>query len=427
MSYDKDRGRAGTAVAPNHTRHWLQMAGIAVFALPALVLRLLEVIDAPRPDLASGVESAIFGISILAAATLLIWATEVAEQLISATLALAVLAIVAVLPEYAIDIYFAWTAPDNPENAQFALANMTGANRLLVGLAWPAIFLLFWLRHRKRSLAVGDQNAVGLIFLGIATLYSFTIPLRQHISLIDSAILISLFVTYLVLSSRSPPREGELFGPPRAIAALPLKLRWGVIIGLFAFAAGTVIAAAEPFAQGLVDSGRSLGIEEFLLVQWVAPLASEAPEFILAAMLALRGRAAAGMTILISSKVNQWTLLVGSLPIAYSISGTSLSPMEIDGRQVAEVFLTAGQSLFAVAILMSLSIDRWEAALIFVLFSAQFVFPSQEVRYAFGITYVVLAFGWLLAERRFVPILFQTARRELTQSSVASPGEPGGT
>ncbi|MCH7511479.1 MAG: sodium:calcium antiporter [Chloroflexi bacterium] len=427
MSGDKEPQRTRVAET-GHARRWLQIAAVAALAAPAPVLRLLEIFGGPHPQLSSQAESALFGLCIFAAAILLVWAAEVAEQLISATLALAVLAIIAVLPEYAVDLYFAWTAPDNPENAQFALANMTGANRLLVGLAWPAIFLLFWLRHRKRSLAVGDQNAVGLIFLGIATLYSFTIPLRQHISLIDSAILISLFVTYLVLSSRSPPREGELFGPPRAIAALPLKLRWGVIIGLFTFAAGTVIAAAEPFAEGLVDSGRSLGIEEFLLVQWIAPLASEAPEFILAAMLALRGRAAAGMTILISSKVNQWTLLVGSLPIAFSISGTSLSPMEIDGRQVAEVFLTAGQSLFAVAILMSLSIDRWEAALIFVLFSAQFVFPSQEVRYGFGITYIVLAFGWLLAERRFVPILFQTARRELTQTSVANPGkEPGGT
>lgn len=424
MSYDKDRGRAGTAVAPNHTRHWLQMAGIAVFALPALVLRLLEIIDAPRPDLASGVESAIFGISILAAATLLIWATEVAEQLISATLALAVLAIVAVLPEYAIDIYFAWTAPDNPENAQFALANMTGANRLLVGFAWPLVFVLFWFRERKSHLAVGERNAVGLVFLAVATIYSFSIPLRQHLSLIDSAVLISLFVVYLILSSRSPPRESELVGPAQAIGALPLRARWGVIIGMFVFAAGTVFAAAEPFAEGLVDSGKALGIEEFLLVQWLAPLASEAPEFLLAGMLALRGRARAAMTLLISSKVNQWTLLVGSLPIAFSISGGSLSPMGIDSRQAEEVFLTAGQSLFAVAVLTSLSFSAREAALIFVLFSVQLVIPMTEVRLGIGAAYVVLALIWFLRERRDIPLLFQIARQTVTQSSTANPDEP---
>ena len=73
--------------------------------------------------------------------------------------------------------------------------------------------------------------------------------------------------------------------------------------------------------RGLVASGRELGIDEFLLVQWLAPLASEAPEFIVAILFALRGNAYDAMGALISSKVNQWTLLVGSLPIAYLAGG----------------------------------------------------------------------------------------------------------
>src|SRR3990170_7351558 len=122
---------------------------------------------------------------------MLIWATEVAEQLISAMLALAILAIIAVLPEYAVDLYFAWTAADNPDNAHLALANMTGANRLLVGFAWPVEFFIFWRQQRKLGnrgavLQLGNQNSVALIFLGIATIYSFTIPARSHLSLIDS-------------------------------------------------------------------------------------------------------------------------------------------------------------------------------------------------------------------------------------------------
>ena len=87
---------------------------------------------------------------------------------------------------------------------------------------------------------------------------------------------------------------------------------------------------------------KSAGIDEFILVQWVAPLASESPEFILAGLIALRGRYDAAMTILISSKVNQWTLLIGSLPLAYSISGADVSPLDFDARQSEEVFLTAG-------------------------------------------------------------------------------------
>ncbi len=140
MSHFKESEAAAPA-RRRRLRHWLQIAAVAAVAASALVLRLLEVSGAPHPELPSGAESAIFGLSILAAATLLIWASEVAEQLISATLALAVLAIIAVLPEYAVDLFFAWTAADNPENAQFALANMTGANRLLIGFAWPLVFL----------------------------------------------------------------------------------------------------------------------------------------------------------------------------------------------------------------------------------------------------------------------------------------------
>jgi cation:H+ antiporter len=396
------------------------------------VLRGLEVSGIAHLDMASGVESAIFGLAILAAATLLVWASEVAEQLISATLALALLAIIAVLPEYAVDLYFAWTAPDNPENAQFALANMTGGNRLLIGLAWPAVFFVFWLRERKRDLAVGEQNALGLVFLAVATVYSFSIPLRGTLSLIDSAVLMSLFAVYLVLSSRAPPREEEeLIGPSQTIAELPLRSRWAVVVGIFAFAAVTVFAAAEPFADGLVESGKGLGIEEFLLVQWVAPLASEAPEFLLAAMIAMRGRAAAGMTLLISSKVNQWTLLVGSLPVAYSISGTTLSGLEMDARQTEEVFLTAGQSLFAIAVLTSLSFSSREAALIFILFSVQLVVPITEVRLGFGAAYVLLALFWFVSERRDIPALVGAARRSLAEGGQAEqrgpPEQPGQT
>ena len=419
MSNDKPNHQAAPV---DHPRNWLQIGGAAAIAAPGPILRTLDITGAVDLHLDPAIEALIFGLTIMAAATLLIWASEVAEQLVSATLALAVLAIIAVLPEYAVDVYFAWTGgseigldpslrpPGETPAVELALANMTGANRLLIGLAWPVVFLLFWLKTRKKNLAVGSPNSVALIFLGAATIYSFSIPLRGGLSLIDSAVMISLFVAYLVLSSRSPPSKHELMGPARSIAALSPNLRWAAVIGIFVYAAGVVIAAAEPFANGLVESGESLGIDEFLLVQWVAPLASEAPEFILAGMLALRGRAGAGMTLLISSKVNQWTLLVGSLPIAYSISGATLSPLPVEARQAQEVFLTAGQSIFAVAVLTSLSFNMREAILIFVLFITQFAIPIPEVRVGFGVMYIALALIWFISERRELPVLMRHAR-----------------
>ena len=108
-------------------------------------------------------------------------------------------------------------------------------------------------------------------------------------------------------------------------------------------------------------SGKVLGIDEFLLVQWLAPLASEAPEFIVAILFALRGNAQDGIATLISSKVNQWTLLVGSIPIAYWAGGGGPGGLPLDARHVEEMLLIATQTLMGVAILLALRFPRWGA------------------------------------------------------------------
>lgn len=391
------------------TKQWLMIAATALAAAPAPAIRALEVTGAAHLDLEPIVEAVIFGLGIFAAATLLTWASEVAETEVSAGLALVVLALIAVLPEYAVDLYFAIRAPheiectnvelllppgcEDPHPSHLAIANMTGGNRLLVGLAWPVIFLVFFLKTRRPEMPIVSGNSVGILFLLVATLFSFTIPIWGHLSLIDTAVMFSLFAAYLYISSRAPPREHAVFvGPALAIASLPRPQRRLWILMVFAYAAAVIFAAAEPFAESLVDTGADLGIDEFILVQWIAPLASESPEFILAGLIAARGRYDASMTILISSKVNQWTLLIGSLPLAFSISGTTIDPLDFDSRQSEEVFLTAAQSMFAVAILISLSMHRWEALALGGLFLTQFFFTDETVRLIYAGVYLALSF-----------------------------------
>jgi cation:H+ antiporter len=425
-----DSGSRPRAVNRNPLRHWIPIIAAAAAGLPAPVLRLLEVTGAAHPDLGNIGQALVFGLGIMAAAALLVWASEVAETEISATLALVALALIAVLPEYAVDLYFAWTAPDTPECIQIdfppdcaggvsdvahprnlAVANMTGANRLLVGLAWPTIFLIFWLRTRQREMTVERSNSLGILFLGGATLYSFSIPIRGHLSLIDTAVMFSIFGAYLYISSRMPRREvDEFVGPSAAIAALSTWPRRLTIIAIFLYAAGVIFASAEPFAEGLVDTGKEFGIEEFVLVQWLAPLASESPEFMLAGLLAARGRHHGAMTILIASKVNQWTLLIGSLPVAFSISGATLSPLEFDARQAEEVYLTAAQSMFAVAIFINLRMHYWEAILLAVLFSTQLFFFDTTVRLGYASLYMLLALLMFLRDIPVMPDLWRAAR-----------------
>ena len=122
------------------------------------------------------------------------------------------------------------------------------------------------------------------------------------------------------------------------------------------------------------------------------------------------------MTILLSSKVSQWTLLIGSIPAAYSIAGTTLSPLHFDARQAEEVFLTAGQSLFAVAIFVSLSMSAWEAALLAVLFVSQLFFFNTTVRIGYGSVYLLIALLVLFRGRTTMPVLWREAKGSVRSS-----------
>jgi hypothetical protein len=139
-------------------------------------------------------------------------------------------------------------------------------------------------------------------------------------------------------------------------------------------------------------------------VQWLAPLASEAPEFIVALLFVWRGQAAAGMRTLVSSKVNQWTLLIATLPLVFSLGAGSLGGMPLVERQQHELWLTAAQSLFAVVLISGFAMSRWEAVALLVPFVAQLILPPSiagvDVRMAFTVGYLVVGFGLLLDPRR---------------------------
>src|SRR5438034_1007211 len=340
---------------------WGLIALAVALALPGIYLRLSGTSLGTVPD------TALHGLAIVAAAFLLSWASEAAQVDVSQGLALALIAFIAVLPEYAVDVTFAWKAGRDPQYAPYAVANMTGANRVLVGVAWPLVFGVFWLKGRRPVLRLERGHAVEIFALTLATLYSFTMLLRREIGLIDTAVLGALFLAYLTLVARAPTEAPHIVGPSRTIGTLPRLARYVSIAALFLFSAVAIFAVAEPFAEGLIGTGTALGIDRFLLVQVVAPIASEAPEFLIASLLAVRGRASAGLGALISSKVNQWTLLIGALPVAYALSSGRAGGLPLDARQFEELFLTAAQSAFAVVLIARLNFAWWGALLLFAL------------------------------------------------------------
>jgi cation:H+ antiporter len=307
------------------------LATVVVVICPALVLRVLAVHPSPILSLIA------YGAAVVAASFVLAWAAEAAQIDVSGSLAVAVLAVIAVLPEYAVDLYYAYTAGHVPEYTQYAAANMTGSNRLLMGVGWPVVVLVSVLVARRTTgakasgLDLDASNRVEIGFLMIAGVVAFVIPATGRIHLALGVALLAWFGFYLYKLSRGEVEDPELVGTAAALGALPDRTRRITVCALFIFAASVIVTCAKPFADNLIDAGTELGIDRFLLVQWLAPLASEAPEFIIATIFAARGKGAVAIATLISAKVNQWTLLIGSLPVAYMLGGGSAS-MHLDGQ-----------------------------------------------------------------------------------------------
>ena len=395
-----------------------------LIAAPAVVLRL----SGSHPD--PLIQLALYGAAVVAASFVLAWAAEAAQVDVSGGFAIAVLALIAVLPEYAVDLFYAYTAGSDPAYVQYAAANMTGSNRLLLGLGWPLVVLVsIYVANRvsKRpttSLALEPGNRMELGFLLVAGVAAFIIPATGQIHLVFGVAMIAWFGFYLYKLTRGEAEEPDLIGTAAVIGNLPRNRRRPLVIALFVLAAAVILISAEPFAESLVASGTKLGVDEFLLVQWLAPLASEAPEFIVAILFAWRGKGTAAIATLISSKINQWTLLIGSLPIAYLFGGGSTA-LVLDTRQVEEMLLTATQTLMGVAILISLQFRRWSAWTLLGLFAVQFVVTGTTGRFVLSAVYlaiaaVVLARHW----RQLVPTLTAPFRRPDVDADQPERPEP---
>jgi cation:H+ antiporter len=413
-------------------RQRLSMILAVLVTLPGLALRFGEL------GYSHPVEALLYGVAIVGAAFMLSWGAEAAQLDVSAGLAIALLAFVAVLPEYAVDLVFAFQAgsavgaygpacrpPGAPGETpcSLALANMTGANRLLIGIGWSMVVFVAWYRSRRVGVRLTEvqldrSHAVELAFLAIATVYSLTLPLKETVTLLDAAVLVGIFVAYTIRIASAPAEEPHLVGPARYLGTLTIGARRTAVIGLFVYAAVIVLLVAEHFAEALVETGREFQISEFLLVQWLAPLASEAPELLVAGLYAWRLNTNAGLGTLVSSKVNQWTLLVGTLPIVFALASGSLSGLPVEPRQREELLLTASQSVFAVATLASLSLSLREAGLLLVLFFAQFVIGALVPRPYHGIEliavsamYLVLGVAILIRNRRPLRVLLRDGLR----------------
>jgi len=357
--------------------------------------------------------------SILLSAFLVAWGAEAAQFLMSQGLALAILAWLQTLPEFAVEAVIAWEAGKDPERAHLAIANLTGAIRLLLGLGWPMIYFVFAFfgRHKAQgrlpAIRLDNEHAVEVVGLVPPLLYFIVILLKKSFGWIDAVVLLALYVAYLLVLLRNPPHEVEqLSQAPRVSQWAYRQKGWrqkAAIGGLFAVGGYLLYVTAHPFLESMLAVAAIFGVSQFVLVQWVAPFLSEFPEKVSAFAWARRvTHAPMALMNMVSSNINQWTVLAAMIPLVYGYSHLRhhgvWADFHFDGPQQLEILLTLLQTALAMLLLANMEFEWFDASLIFVLWLAQFLVPHwrEEVAVAYGVWMVILVGQYAFGTKKFL-------------------------
>lgn len=351
--------------------------------------------------------------SMIASAFLVAWGAEAAEFLMSQGLALAVLALVQTLPEFAVEAVIAWKAGKNPDMVHLAIANFTGSLRLLTGLGWPMIYAVaaYYSRRRGgrlREIQLEDDQAVEVVGLLPPLLYFVIVWAKSSLSLVDAAVLATTYVVYLAILLKMPAREECIEEDEEIPAVSKWALsykggkRWAAVGALLLGGGAVIYFVAEPFLASMMALATSFGMSQFVFIQWVAPFLSEFPEKTSAFAWARRvTRAPVALVNMVSSNINQWGILSALLAVIYCWSHGSTAPLPFDDFQRGEILLTIVQAFLGWIFLASMTFQAYEAAGLFLLWLVQFLVPSlrHQMLFVYGV-WIVIEVGLVVTGRK---------------------------
>lgn len=342
--------------------------------------------------------------AIIFAAMLIAWAAECGQFFISQGLALAVLAWIQTLPEFAVEAVIALEAARDPQKVHLITANYTGSLRLFVGLGWPMVYFVALLfqkagttPRRFFTIQLDDEHSIAILSLLPALAYFSVIYFKGTLTIVDGCILTAIYGMYLFLLSKLPPQDHEEIADlgriPKKIMRLPRPLNIFAIVVFFSAGAVILYFAAHPFLNSMLALAVSMGISQFVFVQWVAPFLSEFPEKLSAFHWARKVKKAPMALInFVSSSINQWTILVAMIPFIYSFGLGRISYIVFDDHQKIEILLTIVQSYLGFLFLASMDFKFLEALALFMLWLIQFFIPGvrEEIVWVYG--------GWAFIE-----------------------------
>ncbi len=344
--------------------------------------------------------------AVIGSALAISWGAEAAQFFMAQGVALAILAWLQTLPEYAVEFVIARSAAQDPARTHLMIANLTGALRLLTGLGWPMIVFTAWAFARKNKrpfdgVRLEPEHAIEIVCLVPSILYWFVIYARGSLGIVDGVVLIFFYGFYLWCLRIVPPQEHERLEDADAVTRVIVRqtpfIRGLVIFLLFAGGGVLLYFMAHPFLESMLALSISLGISQFVFIQWLAPFLSEFPEKVSAFNWARKVTTSPiAVMNMVSSNFNQWTVLAATLPIVYSAYSGEVRAIHFDDFQRAEILLTLSQSMVASVLLMNMHFALLEAAGLFVLWLVQFLWAdSRELITVINFIWAAALLVWL--------------------------------
>jgi cation:H+ antiporter len=357
----------------------------------------------------------LLGTGLISAAFVLAWAADAGESVFSGGSVLAAVAVVGVLPEFVIEVHFAFV-----QQAELVTANLTGATRLLLSCAVALPLLVGVLRSKRNfgtptaiRMAIPRRLELGILL--VAALFGLQVLVKGSATVLDGIVLLLLYALYVRRVQGTPDEEPAVVGVAAGLVSLPVRWRRPAVAGLIAGAGVVVLLTASPFTHGLLDTGVALGLDPYLLIQSVVPVATEAPELVVVAVLVSNRRPAQGLALLLASSVSQWTLGLGALPLAYAAGGGGFA-LPLAPREQLELGLTTAVTLFVVAALATLRPARVDAVLAVAVFALQLIHPTPFIRFLAAVGLMVLAIDLFASRWRSLGPIFGVIRPRRAQA-----------
>ena len=356
----------------------------------------------------------IYGLAIFGAALLISWGAEASEKDISGAFVIALIALIAVLPEYSIESILAYTAGTSYKNNNFVYtdrvgyvsANVTGANRLLSGLGWPFIMLIN-LYKKDDQIDILNNNKLELLIIGVGLSCMVLTSILNFQPLLISALLICVYLFYLYISSKKESEEAEFVGISEYITNFRKPIRISINVSLIAFSAISIFIVSHPFVESLIHVGEKFGIDEYYLIQWLAPLASESPEILIAGLFAYRNKSIESIAIILSSQANQMSLLIGSMGWIFAFATNKFVSFPVNDTQSIEFLLTAAFAFIQIAIIYKSKFNKTIIISMMLLFFSQLIFSNTDFKFYLSI------FLFFISIPLFISVLMNNNQKKI--------------